>query len=86
MKTRTMVSLEREQLKALKARARSKRISLAELIRRLVKEHLEEPRPSPRVSPEAYKRIVALGSSEQPDIAAHHDAYLSRAIKRAHAG
>lgn len=81
-----MVYLEREQLKALKAQARAERISLAELMRRLVKDHLEEARPLPTVPRDAYARIVGLGSSGREDIAARHDTYLAEAIKREHAG
>jgi len=86
MKARTMIYLEREQLKALKTKARAERISLAELMRRLVKTHLEEPRASPAVPLEAYARIVALGSSGRQDIAAEHDRYLAQALSRDHAG
>lgn len=85
MKTRTMVYLEREELKALKARARTERISLAELMRRLIKKHLTEGPVLPPVPPEAYSRIVALGASGQRDIAERHDAYLGEALRRDHA-
>ena len=40
MKSRTMVYLEPEQLQSLQKEARNQRISLAELMRRLVKNHL----------------------------------------------
>ncbi len=84
MRTRTMVYLEREELQALRAEARSLGISLAELMRRLVKRHLEEgPVPTP-VSPETYLKLIALGSSGQSDVAEHHDAYLGQALRGEH--
>jgi hypothetical protein len=85
MKAKTMVYLEREQLKALKVRARAERISLAELVRRLVAKHLDEPQVAPGVSSETYATIVALGASGHKDVAARHDAYLADAITRDHA-
>lgn len=86
MKSRTMVYLDPEQLQALKAEARARRIFLAELMRRLVKQHLEECQGLPAVPPEAYLRIVALGSSGRQDISDRHDTYLGEALRREHAG
>ncbi len=86
MKSKTMVYLEREQLKALKARARAERISLAELMRRLVAKHLDEPAVAPAVPLDVFGRIVAMGASGHSDVAARHDAYLVDALKRDHAG
>ena len=43
-----MVYLDSQQLKALKARARAEGVSLAELIRRLVRAHLEEHQALPK--------------------------------------
>jgi hypothetical protein len=85
MKARTMVYLDPEQLQALRAEARAQGISLAELMRRLVKQHLEErqgPLPAP---PKAYLKIVALGSSGRQDISERHDLYLGKALYREHA-
>lgn len=85
MKARTMVYLEPEQLQALKARARAQRISLAELMRRLVRDHLKS-RPEPSRPPaKVFRRIVALGSSGRRDISERHDEYLAEAIRRQHA-
>ena len=84
MKSRTMVYLDPQQMKALKARARSEGISVAELMRRIVKRQLED-QPSPPVSPAAYARMVALGSSGRSDVSDRHDAYLGDAIEREHA-
>jgi hypothetical protein len=80
-----MIYLEPLKLKALKARARSEGISQAELMRRLVDQYLDEVRQLPPVSPEAYAKIVALGSTGHEDISDHHDAYLARALQREHA-
>jgi hypothetical protein len=80
-----MVYLEPRQHKALKARARAEGISLAELIRRLVSEHLTEERSPASGAPEAYERLVALGSSGRDDISDEHDAHLGAALQREHA-
>ena len=49
MKTKTMIYLERDQHRALRARARAEGISLAALIRRLAEAHLKDPAPLPSV-------------------------------------
>jgi hypothetical protein len=84
MKVKTMVYLEREQLKALRARARAERISLAELVRRIVDRHLEQPGAPPPVSPDLFARIVGLGTSGRTDVADRHDDYLAAALARDH--
>ncbi len=85
MKARTMVYLDPEHLQALRAEAKAQGISLAELIRRLVKQHLEERQGPPPAPSNAYLKIVALGSSGRQDIAEHHDLYLGEALRREHA-
>lgn len=45
MKTRTMIYLEKRELHALREEARSQRISLAELLRRVVKQYLDRGQP-----------------------------------------
>lgn len=84
MKARTIISLERAQLRALKARARAKGVSVAELIRGLVTECLEAGRPGTPVPLSTYKRMVALGSSGRDDVADRHDALLADAVRREH--
>ena len=69
-----MVYLDPQQLKSLKARARTEGISLAELMRRLVSAHLEQRQPLPAVPTAEYARIVAIGSSGRQDISERHDA------------
>lgn len=85
MRERTMVYLDREQLRALRAHARAEGVSLAELIRRLVKAHLEAQPGSPPVPSNAFRKIVAMGSSGRRDISERHDKYLAEAIRRDHA-
>jgi len=81
MKSRTMVYLEPEQLQSLQLEARNQRISLAELMRRLVKNHLTKDKGVPAASKEAYLKIVGLGSSGKKDISEKHDHYLAKAIR-----
>jgi len=84
MKSKTMVYLEAEQLQSLRQEARTRRISLAELFRRLVQDHLSREHTRKEVPPEAYKKIVGLGSSGKKDIAQKHDEYLGKALRREH--
>lgn len=84
MKARTMVYLERDQLRALKTEARDGGISLAELIRRIVRGHLgrrKGPAPPPR---EAFLGIVALGRSGCSDVSERHNAYLGGILRDEH--
>ena len=80
-----MIYLEREQLRALKARARAERISLAELLRRLVQANLDQSSPLPPVPADAHTAMVAIGSSGVDDVADRHDEYLGKALRREHA-
>jgi hypothetical protein len=82
MKSRTMVYLEPEQLQSLQLEARNQRISLAELMRRLVRNHLTGDKGIPAAPKEAYLKIVGLGSSGKQDISEKHDHYLGKAIRR----
>jgi hypothetical protein len=82
MKSRTMVYLEPEQLQSLQLEARNQRISLAELMRRLVRNHLTVDKGIPAAPKEAYLKIVGLGSSGKQDISEKHDRYLGKAIRR----
>lgn len=80
-----MAYFDPEQLEALRAEAKAQKISLAELMRRLVKQHLEERQGLPLPPTETYLKIVALGSSGRQDISEHHDTYLGEALHREHA-
>ncbi len=84
MKARTMIYLDSEELKGLRSEARAQGISLAELVRRLLREHLSRHRSVTMPQPQVYMRIVGLGSSGQGDISERHDSYLGEAIRREH--
>jgi len=84
MKMRTMVYLGHDELQALRTEARSRGISLAELMRRLVKQYLQERQGAPPVPADTYLKIVALGSSGRQDISERHDRYLGEARRREH--
>jgi hypothetical protein len=84
MLTRTIVSLERAQLRALKARARAEGISVAELMRRLVAQELQAERPPTSVPASAFERIVAMGASGRADVGDRHDALVADAIRKEH--
>ncbi len=84
MASRTMVYLEPDQLEALKRRAKSERISVAELVRRLVRRHLDEPGGPPPVTKEVYATIVGLGSSGKSRVGDDHDKHFARALDREH--
>ena len=84
MASRTMVYLDPEQLRALKSRARAERVSVAELIRRSVRQSLQGQVETPAPTPDVYARLVGIGSSGQADIADEHDARLASALTRDH--
>ncbi len=86
MKARTMVYLEPGDHRALKAEAKRLGISLAELMRRLVQEHLQRHDILPPVAKSVYLKIVGLGASGRGDISERHDAYLGEALRREHPG
>lgn len=86
MRTRTIISLEQWQLRALKVRAQAQGVSVAELVRGLVTECLKDERPPSSVPLSRYERIVALGSSGLPDVADRHDAFLADTLRKDHAG
>lgn len=84
MKARTMVYLGLDELQALRTEAKSQGISLAELMRRLVKQHLQERPGASQPPAETYLKIVALGSSSRQDVSERHDRYLGEALRREH--
>ncbi len=83
MTSRTMIYLETGQLEALQKRAREERVSMTELIRRIVREYLSEGHPPP-ASREAYRRIVGLGDSGNAGVSENHDRHLAAALVRQH--
>ena len=84
MKTRTMVYLEEEEHRRLKIEASRRQISMAELIRQLVKQYLEQGRGKRPAPQKALMKIIALGSSGRSDISEKHDGYLGEALRREH--
>ena len=84
MKARTMIYLEPDLLESLKTRARSERVSLAELFRRLAKDYLSQQEPNTPVPPEVYLRLVGLGTSDRHDVSERHDDYIGEAVGADH--
>ena len=80
-----MVYLEPDQHRALKAKARSEGISLAELMRRLANAHLSESKSLPPVRARVYEGLVNLGASGRADIGDRHDDELARVLRTKHA-
>lgn len=78
---RTQVYLDPEQHRSLCEEARARGLSLAELMRRIVRQHLERKREEPVRPREAFMKIVAIGSSGKRDVSERHDAYLGEAFK-----
>jgi hypothetical protein len=77
---RTQIYLLSAQHEALKAESQMLKISLAELMRRIVEEHLKIRNKSPVFAKEDYLSLVGLGESGIDDIAEQHDHYLGVAI------
>lgn len=80
----TMIYLEPEQLEKLREQARRQRISMAELVRRIVAEHTERGPKPPSVTRRTYMTIVAMGSSGRKDVSEKHDQYLGEALRLEH--
>ena len=72
---RTQLSFEREMLKQAQRRAAELGISLAEYVRRLVADDLNQERPP--VEPSS---IFDLGASGGSDVAADKDAMVGQAV------
>ncbi|MBI1926440.1 hypothetical protein HYR99_19630 [Candidatus Poribacteria bacterium] len=73
---RTQIYLRPDQHESLKAEAQMLKISLAELMRRIVEEHLKTPNKLSLFAKEDYLSIVGLGESGIHDIAEQHNHYL----------
>lgn len=84
MKVRTIISLEREQLRALKATARSRNQSVAELVRGLVEACLHSDGPQAPVPSSVFERMIGTESSGRDDIGDRHDAELADILHREH--
>jgi len=77
-----MVYLDGEQHRALRTEAAREGISMAELLRRLVRRYLEERKGVPKVPRATYMKLVNLGASGKTDVSEHHDTYFAKAIRR----
>lgn len=83
---RTQIYLDPRDHRALLNEAHDRGVSLAELIRRIVHEHLQgqsSPRPS---RAEAYAALIGLGASGQREISEQHDDFIGQAVQREHTG
>jgi hypothetical protein len=78
-----MIYLEAEHLEALKERARAERVSVAELIRQLVRQYLSAPSQTNGPTPE-WSRLIGLAASGRADVSATHDRALRDALTREH--
>lgn len=81
MNTRMQVTLSAEQHRKAKQKAAAAGLSLAEYIRRVVADDLEDTRPRGDVS-----AVFALIDTEDSDIAANKDRYVAEAVRDVHSG
>lgn len=77
---RTQIYLYPEQHRALLNEAAKRGISLAELVRQIVEEHLNRQAKLPETPKEVFLRIVGIGASGRTDISERHDHYLAEAL------
>lgn len=76
---RTQVYFDREQHDRLLQEAKRRGISLAELLRRIVDQHLHAHPKPPR---EAYLSIVGIAEDAARDVSVQHDRYLGESLAR----
>ena len=79
---RTQIYLPSAEHRALKKRAREQGLSLTELIRRLVTDHLEQRKGIRSFSKEDILSFIALGGGGRGDISERHDEALDQALRR----
>lgn len=79
---RTQIYLEPSQHDALKRQARASDMSLAQLLRQIVSEHLSDG--VPRFTKDEYMSIVDLGESGRDDVAENHDEHLAEILSDEH--
>lgn len=77
---RTQIYLRPEQHRALLEEAAEKGISLAELVRQIVEEHLQRRTKAPQPSKEVFFRIIGIGESGRADVSERHNDYLAEAL------
>jgi hypothetical protein len=78
---RTQIYLPEADHAALRGEAKRRGWSLTELIRQLVRDHLEGRRGLASIAKESALRFVALGASGQSDTSERHDAALDDAFR-----
>lgn len=78
---RTQVYLTPKQHRALKKEAARQRVSMTEILRRILDQHLLGLRSQRRLSKEMVLSFVALGESGSKDISADHDKALDEALR-----
>jgi hypothetical protein len=76
MLVRTQVSLPADDHRRAKQRAADLGVSLAEYVRRLVTQDLEESRGGADVT-----RLFALGASGIADVSENHDSHVAEALE-----
>ena len=80
---RTQIQLTEQQARRLRARARERGVSLAEMIRRYVERGLSEETPDRAALYDQAARVVGRFSDRRGarDVAAKHDQYLDEAFE-----
>jgi hypothetical protein len=78
---RTQIYLDVEQHQTLVELAARQGISLAELMRRIVDEYLQQREQFTKPDRGVYFRLVGLGASGRSDVSEHHDRYLGEVLK-----
>ena len=78
---RTQIYLARSQHSALRREAKREGLSMTELVRRIVGEHLEGRRGVAAFGKDAILSFVGLGDSGKADGSEHHDEVLDEAFR-----
>jgi len=80
---RTQIQLTEQQARRLRAEARDKRVSLAEMVRRCVDRGLADDRPDRAALYERAARLVGRlpARCKTRDISTRHDRYLDEAFE-----
>ncbi len=80
---RTQIQLTERQARRLRAQARERGVSLAEIIRRCVEKGLAEEAPSRAVLYDRAARVIGRFPDRRgaPDISSKHDRYLCEAFE-----
>ena len=71
--------MDGNDLAALKREALERGVSLAEMVRVLIRDHLRSRSTRKSFRKEDYLAIVGLGSSGEKDVSVHHDRHIGKA-------